>query len=121
MSVNPSENAIPICIRVITGDHVPSFKNTKRSILDSNTGHQRTLTPGNIKKRMVQLENRIVSALHSSCQTPGRETDLECLKRLRIALCGLCDDSLMEIPEFSFAVKYVEPGLEGVEIEILPL
>lgn len=99
---------MPIFLRVITGDNCPSFKNRKRM----------GRTPGNIKKRMLQLENRIVSALNSLCQTPSNETDLECQKRLRTALSGLSDDSLTEIPEFSFGVRYVEPGLEGVEITI---
>lgn len=116
-----SENESRICLRVITGDHVPSFKNTKRSILDSRTGLQRTLTPGNIKKRMRQLESRMLSALNSLCLTPGNEMDLECQRRLRTALSGLCDDSLMEIPKFEFDTCYVEPGVEGVEIEITPL
>lgn len=107
-----------IFLRVITGDNCPSFKNTKRAITDSSTGKHRTLTPGNIKKRMLQLENRIVSTLFSLCQTPLGETDLECLKQLRTALSGLSDDSLTEIPDFSFGARYVEPGLEGVEITI---
>lgn len=110
-----------VFLRVITGDHVPSFKNTKRSILDSKTGKQRTLTPGNIKKRMRQLENRTLSALHSLSLNPAGETDLACQKRLRMFLSGLCDDSLTEIPESKFSVRYVEPGMEGVEIEIIPL
>lgn len=118
MSAMPPNYATPIFIRVITGDHVPSFKNTKRSILDSRTGQQRTLTPGNIKKRMRQLESRILFALDSLCLTPSGETDLECQKQLRTYLYELCDDSLTEIPDFAFSVRYVEPGLEGVEITI---
>ncbi len=103
---------------VITGDHVPSFKNTKRSILDSTTGKQRTLTPGNIKKRMDLLEMAIVSVLYSKCQTSGAATDLECRKQLRTLWSGLCDYSLKEIPEFSFGVEHVEKHQEGVTIEI---
>lgn len=117
-SANPHDGSTRIFLRVVTGDNCPSFKNTKRAIVDSSTGKHRTLTPGNIKKRMAQLENRIVSSLYSLCQTPQGATDSECLKRLRTALSGLSDDSLTEIPEFSFGVRYVEPGLEGVEITI---
>lgn len=103
---------------VITGDNVPSFKNSKRSILDNRTGSQRTLTPKKMKERMVRLENRIVCALFFLCRTPEGEMDLECLKPLQTALSGLLDDSLKEVPEFSFGVRYVAPGQEGVKIEI---
>lgn len=103
---------------VITGDNCPSFKNSKRSILDSWSGKQRTLTPKKMKQRMQLLENRTVSALYSLCRTSSGEMDLECLKRLQTALFGLLDDSLREMPDFSFAVRYVQPGCEGVEIEI---
>jgi hypothetical protein len=106
---------------VITGDNVPSFKNSKRSILDRNSGKQRTLTPGKMKRRMQLLEDAILSALYSGSVTAGGEMDLAWQRRLRTALSGLLDDSLKEIPEFSFGVRYVEPGQEGVEIEIEPL
>lgn len=106
---------------VITGDNVPSFKNSKRSILDRNSGKQRTLTPGKMKRRMQLLEDAILSALYSGSVTAGGEMDLAWQRRLRTALSGLLDDSLKEIPEFSFGVRYVEPGQEGVEIEITPL
>lgn len=113
-----SEPTKSVVLKVITGDHVPSFKNTKRSILDRNTGKQRTLTPGKIKKRMMKLENGIVSALYSSCQTGDGVMGLAFRKQLQTVLCGLSDDSLKEIPEFSFGVRYVDKGNEGVEITI---
>lgn len=118
MSKPAMENGRILVLRVVTGDNVCSFKNSKRSILDNRTGLQRTLTPKATKLRMNQLESAIVSALYSSCQMPGGETDLECLRQLRTVLSGLLDDSLKEIPEFSFGVRYVEPGAEGVEITI---
>lgn len=97
----------------------PAFKNTKRSILDRNTGKQRTLTPGPIKKRMDVLENAILSALYSSCLTEGGEMHLECLKQLRTALCDLLDDSCAVIPQGSWGVEYAElPELEGLIILI---
>jgi hypothetical protein len=110
--------ALPIVLKVVTGDNVPSFKNRKRSILDSATGQQRTLTPKKIKERMALLQGRIESVLYSLYQTGERETDLACRKQLRTALSGLSDDSLVEMPEFSFGVRYVEKGFEGVEITI---
>lgn len=108
----------PISLDVVTGEAIPSFKNTKRSILDKNTGLQRTLTPGKIKRQMQRLENAILSALYSESQTIGGATDLECLRQLRTALSGLSDDSLREIPEFSFGIQYVAKGNEGVLITI---
>lgn len=110
-------NSTPIKLDVRSGV-VPSFKNTKRAILDNKSGLMRTLTPGPIKKRMQALESGIVSALFSYGQTGDAETDLECRKQLRTFLCGLCDDSLAEIPEFSFGVREVDKGQEGVEIYI---
>ena len=106
---------------VVRSGPVPAFKNCKRSILDRNTGLQRTLTPGPIKKRMQVLENGILSALYSSCQTTDAETALACRKQLRIALSGLSDDSLAEIPEFSFGLERVPKEREGVKIEIILL
>lgn len=108
----------PIKLVVITRDNVPSFKNSKRSILDRNSGKQRTLTPGKMKKRMDLLEQRIVSALLSSSRIGEGETALEWRRRLLTVSLGLCDDSLKVVPEFSFGVRYVQPGQEGVEIEI---
>lgn len=106
---------------VLTRDNVPSFKNSKRSILDRNTGKQRTLTPGKMKKRMDHLEQSIVSALLSLSRTGEGETALACRRRLLTVSLELCDDSLKVVPEFSFGVRYVEPGQEGVEIEITKL
>lgn len=101
---------------VITGDNVPSKKN--RHYADP-TGHIRMDTK--IKKRMALLENRILSVLLSSCLTEKNEMDLECLRRLRTRLSSLCDDSLKEISEHEWRVKYVDVGFEGVEIVIKEL
>lgn len=114
-----SKEGLAIKLVVPLSQPVCSFKNSKRSILDSNTGQQRTLTPAKIKARMQELENGILFALYSSCQTSIGETDSECLKRLRTVLCGLSDDSLNQIPEASFAVEY--STAPGVRIEITPL
>lgn len=67
---------------------------------------------------MLLLENAILSALLSEYRIKENETHLECLKRLRTALSGLCDDSIREIPSGSWNVEYVEKGSEGVLIEI---
>lgn len=110
-----TSNAIKI---VVLSGIPPAFKNAKRAILDSNTGKMRTLTPSAIKKRMDSLENGILSALYSCVQTSGAGMDSAWLKQLRTRLSDLCDDSLAEIPEFSFGVRDVAKGQEGVEIYI---
>lgn len=112
---------LPVTLRIILGQSVPSFKNRKRAIQDRNTGRLRTLTEPETKQRMDRLEKAIEFALYSWSATGARETDLECRKQLRTVLSGLSDDSLKEIPAFSFGVRCVEAGQEGVEITIEPL
>ena len=114
---SPSTGAT-LTILVITGDHVPSFKNRKHSGVNQRTGQKCLYTEPKIKKRMALLESRIESALYSSCQTTDAGMDSACLKRLRTVLSALQDDSLKDIPEFSFGVRRVAKGCEGVEIEI---
>ena len=102
---------------VVTGDNVPSKKNRHYASPD---GHIRMDTK--IKKRMKLLEGRILSALLSLCLAQKNVAmDLACLKQLRTRLSSLSDDSLREISEHSWNVRYVEPGFEGVEIEITPI
>lgn len=113
----PSAGIAPITLQ-LRGFHCPSFKNTKRAILDSNTNQFRTLTPGKIKKRMQALENAIVSALYSASQIVGNETHSECLKRLRTVCSDLLDDSVKEIPAGEWDTVYVLPGEEGLDITI---
>lgn len=103
----------------------PSFKNHKRAGINRKTGKMMTYTRADIKKRMNQLEDAILSALWSSCQTAGGEMDLECRKRLLTHLSGLCDDSVKEIPRFLFdAQQYAKEGEQAgiwIEIERLPI
>lgn len=111
-----TENGLRLA--VYTREAIPSFKNHKRAI-PTPSGKHRTLTEPSVKKRMEELESGILSALYSSCQTSGGETDSACLKRLRTVLCGLCDDSLSQIPEASFGVEYSsQPGVI-IEIKLL--
>lgn len=103
----------------VVGHQIPSFKNRKRAILDRNTGKMRTLTEPSVKKRMDLIENAILSELYSSVQIREGETHSECLKRLRIALSGLCDDSTKEIPQGQWeTIHHVTKGKEGAIIEI---
>lgn len=97
---------------------IPAFKNRKRAIQDRNTGKMRTLTEPSIKKRMDRIENAILFALYSLCATADAETQQECLKQLRIALSGLSDDSIRELPQGSWGTEYVKKGEEGAMITI---
>lgn len=105
-------------LEIKLGENIQSFKNKKRSILDSSSGKQRTLTPKKTKQHMDRIEHAIESALFLRCQTSVGVMDSGWQRQLQIVLSGLLDDSLAEIPEFSFGVEYVEKGEEGVVIEI---
>jgi len=116
----PTESGESQSVRlvVITGDNCPSFKNRKRSILDSATGKQRTLTPKKIKERMEQITNGLLSALLSECQTIEGATLMGCSRLSWIASKIPADDSLQWIPEIHLACERVEKGKEGFEILI---
>lgn len=105
-----------VCKIAVKGFHLPSFKNHKHS---GRNGHVYTDT--RVKSLMERLENAMLCGLYSESQIKGNETPSECWKRLRTALSGLCDDSVREIPECSFATEFVEYGEEGVQIEIFEL
>lgn len=100
----------------VCGHQIPSFKNRKHS---GKNGF--VYTEPQIKQRMAQIENAMLSALFSECQIIANETHSECWKRLRIALSGLSDDSILEIPEGSWAIERCEKGSEGIRIEITTL
>lgn len=104
---------LPISLNAVLGSPVPSFKNCKRV-----TKRGGLITDPKVKKRMQALENAILYALYSGCQTIENATGLECRRQLQTALSGLSDDSLKEVPEFSFGVEKVNPGSEGVLIII---
>lgn len=71
-----------------------------------------------IKERMKQLENDILSQLYSECQIIEGETHSECWKRLRTLLSGLLDDSINEIPKGGWDVQRVE-SIEQSGIDII--
>lgn len=81
----------------------------------------RPLTEPRVKKWMTRLENAIESELYSLSRTEGNGTPSECLRQLRIALSGLCDDSIKEIPCGEWSVEHVAKGDEGLIIEITVL
>lgn len=96
----------------------PSFKNHKRSGINPNTGKHMTFTRTDIKERMNSLEEDILFALYSTGKTFGAGTEQECLKRCKMLLSGLSDDSLNEIPRASFNCEFVAEHEEGLTIII---
>lgn len=78
-------------------------------------------TEAKVKRRSQDLEEAILSSLHSFCQTGDAETDGECARQLRIALSALSDDSLKEMPVGGYRSRRVGKGGEGVEIKITQL
>lgn len=107
-----------VILEVRLSQSVPSFKNRKRAIKDSNTGKMRTLTEPEIKARMEEMETGLRFALYSAARTGEPETGLGCLKQLRTWLSGFSDDSLKIVPECSWGVEYVPKGQQGFTIEI---
>src|SRR5687768_5433796 len=112
---NSSTNTHILNLKVIVGDNIPSKKNYH--FPSSNGG---LLIDKPVKERMKKLEDAILFGLYSLCQTTENATALECPRQLRTHLLtqlnGLKDDSIREVPEFSFGVEYVEKGKEGVQI-----
>lgn len=109
-----------VVLNVTTGQNLCSFKNHKRV-----TKRGGLITDPKIKRRMQSLEDSIVSSLYSASATTIGATGLDSASQSRTALCellsGLTDDSLKQIPEFSFGVEYVPEGSEGVQITITRL
>ena len=117
----PIQNSVaygPIKFVIKGIGHTPSFKNKKIAVRHRTNGKQMQITEPKTKNRMRALEDAIVLALYSLSQTTGPGTPTECLKQLRTALSGLCDDSIKQIPSGSWDVRYVPVGEEGLEITI---
>ncbi len=106
-----------LVLEIVLGEAIPSFKNHKRMGL-TKSGNPMSFTRKDIKQRMQLLEEAIAFALYSEFQAASAAMDSEWQKQLQTLSSGLSDDSLNQIPEFSFAVEYVQPGMEGVRIEI---
>lgn len=111
----PSE---PIRLLVQGLGHVPSFKNRKRAILDSNTGKMRTLTEPKAKQWMARCTDSFVLQLISKSLTIDAGTSTECSPRSLIARSLPRDDSLQWIPEIHVTCQNVDKGHEGAEILI---
>ncbi len=107
-----------IKIEVKLGENIQSFKNKKRSILDSNTGQQRTLTPKKTKEHMDRITSGLLSALLLESQTIDAAILMGCSRLSWIAYKMPEDDSLQWIPEIHLRHERVEKGNEGFVIEI---
>lgn len=94
---------------------IPAFKNKKRSILDRNTGHQRTLTDPKTKRWMDECIRSLSYQLLSQCQTIEGGTSTESLQRF-LTVSVPPDDSWQFIPEIH--IKAVTGGEPGAEITI---
>ena len=109
--MNTTGREVKIMIRDL--GHIPSKKNYHYPLKNGGLGIDKE-----IKVRMERIENAILFALYSESQIIGSETHSECLKRLRMLLSGLLDDSIREVPAGSWDVEYVPKGDEGCLIEI---
>jgi hypothetical protein len=107
----------PLKLR-IKGVHVPSFKNSKRAILDRRSGKMRTLTKKETRALMDQITLDFVSQSVSCIQTAAGETLTAPLLRSSIALLMPQDDSRAWIPEHHVYSADVDKGFEGAEITI---
>lgn len=101
--------------------HVPSFKNTKRAIIDGNTGRLRTLTPRITKQWMKRCEDAFVSQLESLYQTNEAAMPTARSRQSWIACVAPFDDSVNHIREILLTVADVEKGKEGAVILIEPI
>lgn len=111
--------SLPRIVLEIKGlGHVPAFKNKKRSILDSNTGLQRTLTEPKTKQWMERCIQSFVSQLLSATQTTGDGTTPGRTKLSVIVLSLPLDDSRQWIPDTVLTTKEVPKGEEGATITI---
>lgn len=117
MKNSGAESSNKLTLRITGLGHIPSKKNYHYPLEGGGLGIDKE-----VKQRMDRIENAILFALYSKCQTTGSETPSECLKQLRTHLSGLSDDSIREIPSGAWDVEYVEKGQEGcvIEIELLP-
>jgi len=98
--------------------HIPSFKNKKRSILDRNTGLQRTLTEGKTKQWMERCTQSLVSQLLCATQTIEGAT-IPGHSKLSLIVSSLpWDDSRQWIPETHITTQEVPNGDEGCLITI---
>lgn len=113
---SPPSNAIRLQVRGL--GHIVSFKNKKRAILDSNTGHMRTLTEPKAKQQMKAITESFVLQLLSVTQTNESGTTPGLTRRSAIVWSLPWDDSRQWIPETVIHTVEVEPGAEGADITI---
>jgi hypothetical protein len=114
-----SGNGTPLYLEV--SYPVPSFKNSKRAILDRNTGQMRTLTPGKTRQRMEQIMDGIASQLLSAFQPEDGKTLTGSQLRSLIASSVPEDDCWTAIPQLTIMgqLDQANPGVTIIIERIL--
>lgn len=116
-----SEPSTRICLQVRGLGHCIAFKNRKRSILDRNTGLQRTLTDPEAKKWMERCKKLFTQQLLSAYRTEGGAIRTESSQRFWTALFNPSrkfDDSCKIIPSIDIRCIRVPEGEEGADLVI---
>ena len=107
----------PIVLTLRGLGHVPSFKNQKRAILDSQSGQMRTVTEKKTAAWMKMATAHFVFQLLSKYATGGDGTvTAHSLQSLIASLPP--DDAWQFVPQISITAIKVPPGEEGAEITI---
>ncbi len=99
--------------------NVPSFKNSKRAILDSRNGKLRTLTPKATKALMEAIVESFVSQLWSVSQTGDGGIWMGPSAPSLIVSSLPADDSINDIVEINIRSERVPKGQEGAHLTIV--
>src|SRR5881394_2255273 len=110
----PTANGIRLTLQGL--GPIPSFKNTKRVVFQSD-GTGKPVTEANTKAWMRRATKLIASQLCSAFQTEGGTTLAAAQARSLIASLPH-DDCWTCIPELAIRSELCEPGKEGAEIII---
>lgn len=113
MTSAPSKNANGSVVVKLNVPVPPSFKNRKRISINSKSGKQFLRTREDIKDRMQELTDALVSELLSVYRTTGGATSTACSLRSWIASSLPEDDSWNFVPNLQIeAVRTETPTLE---------
>lgn len=115
------ERPSPVILRLQHLGPVPALKNSKRAILDSQTGQLRTLTEKSVKAWMASATGLFVSQLGSTIRTREGATLTGPSLRSWIASSLPLDDCWTVLPDVRIISLLCQPGEEGAEITIEPM
>lgn len=113
--------SIPISLEVQGLGPVPALKNSKRAILDSKTGHMRTLTEPKVKEWMRRCVQSFVSQLYSGILPIDVGTSTELQARSLIASSLPEDDCWTCLPQLSVTAVKCARGEDGATVTITRL